>query len=103
MRMTKKEIKKLSTTQKIFNRKDVFGFGKGGGANKKSMIGKNGQLMHHMQNTRLSKGQIEHLQKDDLYQMRKEELQKKAKERKQKLDEDNFLKINRDQMITNVS
>lgn len=91
-------MKKLSTTQKLFNRKDMFGNKKAGV--KRSMINENGVI--HLNNTRLSKNHIEHLQKDDIQHMRKIELQQKAKERKMRLDQDNYLKINRDQMINNV-
>ena len=86
--MSKNKAKQLSTTQKLFNRKEVV-------SNKKQV--------HHMPNQRLSKDHIAHLQKDDLQQLRKAELKQKAKERKQKLDNDDFLKFNREQMMTNVS
>jgi hypothetical protein len=67
--MSAKELKKLSTTQKLFNRKDLFGFGnkKAVGNNnplKRSIINNNGVI--HVNNPRLSKNYIEHLQKDDL-------------------------------------
>jgi hypothetical protein len=101
--MSAKDVKKLSTTQKLFSRKggDNMMFGKKVNPLKRSIINNNG-VIHVVNNPRLTKNQIDHLQKDDLQQLRKIELQQKAKERKLKLDQDNYLKINRDQMINNV-
>lgn len=78
--MSKKKAMKLSTTQKIFNRKDIF-------SKKKAPP---------------QQGLRETAPKEDMQQMRRAEMQQKAKERKQRLDNDDFLKLNRDQMINNV-
>lgn len=60
----------LSTTQKMFNRKEQI--------QRKTTVKK----AKAKANPRLTQNEIDHLQQDDLYQLRKKELEMKAQERK---------------------